>query len=87
MNTRLALIACAALLATGCEKTDHTSIDKWQNTQKGPGKLKKAFIDEGIDQEHSVVYRRSLAGGSAALSAEAASAMAGSGAEPSIARP
>ena len=32
MFTRVALIACVALVFSACEKTDHESIDKWQNT-------------------------------------------------------
>src|SRR3954469_525407 len=49
MSARLLLIALVAL--TGCEKTNHENIDKWTHTQKGPGKLKKAFADEGIDAD------------------------------------
>lgn len=53
MFTRVALIACIALVFSACEKTDHESIDKWQNTKKGPGKLKSAFVDEGLDADLS----------------------------------
>lgn len=53
MFTRVALIACVAMMMTACEKTDHESIDKWANTQKGPGKLKKAFTDDSIDADLS----------------------------------
>src|SRR3990167_5348785 len=40
-------------LGAGCEKTDHGTIDKWTRTEKGPGKLKKALTDEGIDPDLS----------------------------------
>ena len=50
MIARLVLIA---LLVAGCEKTNHDNIDKWTHTEKGPGKLKKAFADESIDAELS----------------------------------
>jgi hypothetical protein len=54
MFTRVALIACVALLfVSACEKTDHESIDKWASTKKGPGKLKKAFVDTGLDADLS----------------------------------
>ncbi len=49
---RLLTIA-AVLLFVGCEKTDHDSIDKWPRTEKGPGKLKKAVEDEGLDPDLS----------------------------------
>lgn len=44
----LAVIFCAA-----CEKTNDETIDKWMNTEKGPGKLKKTVADEGIDADLS----------------------------------
>ena len=52
MSARLLLIAIALVFA-GCEKTNHENIDKWTRTQKGPGKLKKALTDEGIDADLS----------------------------------
>ncbi len=56
MSARVLTIAvflwCAAALA-GCEKTTHENIDKWLGTAKGPGKLVKAFADEGLDAELS----------------------------------
>lgn len=51
MSARLLLIALLACAA--CEKVDHDNIDKWTHTQKGPGKLKKALEDEGIDADLS----------------------------------
>ena len=51
MSARLLLIAFVAL--AGCEKTNHENIDKWTHTQKGPGKLKNALADEGIDADLS----------------------------------
>lgn len=47
-----ASILLAALLVgslAGCEKTTHENLDKWMTTSKGPGKLVKAFADEGLD--------------------------------------
>ena len=41
------------VLAIGCEKTDHDTIDKWPRTEKGPGKLRKAVEDEGLDPDLS----------------------------------
>lgn len=52
MFARVLTIALALWVA-GCEKTSHESIDKWMGTQKGPGKLKKAFADEGLDADLS----------------------------------
>jgi hypothetical protein len=37
----------------GCEKPTHENIDKWLTTSKGPGKLVKAFADEGLPPELS----------------------------------
>jgi hypothetical protein len=53
MVARALTIAVALLLAAGCEKTNHESIDKWPRTQKGPGKLKKALADEDLDPDLS----------------------------------
>jgi len=47
------LAIAATLWLVGCEKTDHDNIDKWMRTDKGPGKLKKAFVDESIDPDLS----------------------------------
>lgn len=50
----LVFASLIALVALGaCEKTDHASIDKWQNTKKGPAKLKKALTDESLDPDLS----------------------------------
>lgn len=54
MLARALVIAVVALgLLAGCEKTDHETIDKWMDTSKGPGKLKKALADEGLDADLS----------------------------------
>lgn len=45
--------ACALAGASACEKTDHDNIDKWTHTQKGPDKLKAAFLDESLDPDLS----------------------------------
>lgn len=42
-----------ALVLAACEKTSHDSIDKWVNTEKGPGKLKKTVEDESVDADLS----------------------------------
>lgn len=47
------MIAIALLVCAGCEKTNHENIEKWTRTQKGPGKLKKALADEGLDADLS----------------------------------
>jgi hypothetical protein len=52
MFARVLLIAVLAF-TLGCEKVDHESIDKWAHTSKGPEKLRKALVDEGIDAELS----------------------------------
>lgn len=44
-------LAAALLSLAACEKTDHASIDKWMSTKKGPGKLKKACTDDGLDAD------------------------------------
>lgn len=46
-------LASATMSLAACEKTDHPTIEKWGNTQKGPEKLKKTFLDEGIDADLS----------------------------------
>jgi hypothetical protein len=48
-----ALPIAVVLFAFGCEKTDHDSIDKWTRTEKGPDKLRRAFVDESIDPDLS----------------------------------
>jgi hypothetical protein len=48
-----ALPIAVVLFAFGCEKTDHDSIDKWTRTEKGPEKLRRAFVDESIDPDLS----------------------------------
>src|SRR5687767_7874249 len=53
MVARVLLIAIALVAIASCEKTNHENIDKWTRTQKGPGKLKKALTDEGIDPDLS----------------------------------
>jgi hypothetical protein len=50
--TAAASILLAALLVgslAGCEDTTHENLDKWMTTSKGPGKLVKAFADEGLE--------------------------------------
>lgn len=48
----IALVLVVGGLA-GCEKTTHENLDKWLGTSKGPGKLVKAFADEGLDPDLS----------------------------------
>ncbi|MCX5740876.1 MAG: hypothetical protein NT062_00080 [Proteobacteria bacterium] len=47
------VMGLAISLLTGCETTDHPTIEKWGRTQKGPEKLQKAFTDEAIDADLS----------------------------------
>ncbi|MDX2087608.1 MAG: hypothetical protein SFX73_07150 [Kofleriaceae bacterium] len=47
------VLSFSSLTLVGCEKTNHENIDKWMKTQKGPGKLKKALTDEGLDPDLS----------------------------------
>lgn len=53
MLVRALTIAIALIFVAGCEKTNHENIDKWTRTQKGPGKLKKALVDEDLDPDLS----------------------------------
>lgn len=48
----VAAIACC-LLFTACEKTSHESIEKWETSKKGMGKLKSAFTDRSLDPDLS----------------------------------
>jgi hypothetical protein len=52
MLARVLLLAVLAF-AAGCEKPNHENLDKWMNTQKGPGKLKNALADESLDADLS----------------------------------
>lgn len=53
MFARLVPIALFMLALCACDKVDHASIDKWQNTKKGPGKLKEAFTNHSLDPDLS----------------------------------
>lgn len=53
MFARLVPIALVVMFAMGCEKPTHENIEKWAATKKGPGKLKQAFLDEGLDADLS----------------------------------
>ncbi|HEU0037446.1 MAG TPA: hypothetical protein VFQ53_42840 [Kofleriaceae bacterium] len=54
MFARVLPFALAVLwFVSGCEKTDHDSIDKWVRTEKGPGKLKTAVGNEDLDADLS----------------------------------
>jgi hypothetical protein len=53
MLARLVPIALVVMFAMGCEKPTHENIEKWAATKKGPGKLKQAFLDEGLDADLS----------------------------------
>ena len=53
MLSRLVPIALIALFAVGCEKPTHENIEKWAATQKGPAKLKAAFLNDGLDPDLS----------------------------------
>jgi hypothetical protein len=47
-----AAIACC-LLVTACEKTSHESIEKWESSKKGMGKLKAALTNKSLDPDLS----------------------------------
>ncbi len=47
------VLVFVASTSAGCEKVDHENVDKWTRTSKGPGKLRKALADEGIDADLS----------------------------------
>lgn len=51
----LATISCsiAFVCLASCGKADHANLDKWTRTEKGPAKIKKAFIDETLDVDLS----------------------------------
>ncbi|HEY5922018.1 MAG TPA: hypothetical protein VIV11_10130 [Kofleriaceae bacterium] len=53
MLRRVVPIALLALFALGCEKPTHENIEKWASTKKGPGKLKSAFLNDGLDPDLS----------------------------------
>ncbi|HEX5063200.1 MAG TPA: hypothetical protein VFV99_27680 [Kofleriaceae bacterium] len=53
MLSRLVPIALVAWFAVGCEKPTHENIEKWAATQKGPAKLKAAFLNDGLDADLS----------------------------------
>lgn len=46
------LFLCLVVIS-GCDKTDHESLDKWTRTHNGAAKIKKAFADESIDPDLS----------------------------------
>ncbi|KAB2888274.1 MAG: hypothetical protein F9K40_20610 [Kofleriaceae bacterium] len=52
LHVLVAAIACC-VLTTACEKTSHESIEKWETTKKGEGKLKDAFTDRSLDPDLS----------------------------------
>jgi len=53
MFARVLTIVLSMFFVAGCEKTDDANIDKWMNTDKGPGKLRKAIADEDLDPDLS----------------------------------
>ncbi|MBL4634786.1 MAG: hypothetical protein JKY56_13010 [Kofleriaceae bacterium] len=42
-NLLLPSLLAASMLVTACESVTHENLDKWANTQKGPGKLMDAL--------------------------------------------
>jgi hypothetical protein len=46
-------VGASCLAVAGCEKPTPDNIDKWMNTEKGPGKLRAAFLDEDLAVELS----------------------------------
>jgi hypothetical protein len=54
MLARFVLAAAAiAVLVGACDKATPENLDKWMRTEKGPDKLKKAFVDESLDPDLS----------------------------------
>ena len=50
----LVLVALLGLAAAGCDrKPTHENIDKWMQTEHGPGKLKAALVNGSIDPDLS----------------------------------
>ena len=45
MATRAMWVGVLVVLAIGCEGVSHENIDKWQETEKGPGKLEDALVE------------------------------------------
>jgi hypothetical protein len=52
LTVLVAAIACC-LVTAACEKTSHESIEKWETSKKGMGKLKEAFTDRSLDPDLS----------------------------------
>jgi hypothetical protein len=52
LTVLVAAIACCVLF-TACEKTSHESIEKWETSKKGMGKLKSTLTDRSIDPDLS----------------------------------
>ena len=50
---RIAVAFAVVISVAACEKTNADNIDKWMNTEKGPGKLRAAFLDEDLAAELS----------------------------------
>ncbi len=53
MFARALLFVVVVLGLGACEDTNHESIDKWKNTEKGPEKLRKALADDSLDADLS----------------------------------
>src|SRR5580698_9664542 len=52
MFARCVLAALVIAVAAGaCDKATPENLDKWMRTEKGPDKLKKAFVDETLDAD------------------------------------
>jgi len=56
----LAFAAVVAVVAAGCEKADHETIDHWLKTQKGPEKLKKTLQEPSLDPDLSAHAAQNL---------------------------
>lgn len=48
---RAAALVFVMLIAGCSDKVSHSNLDKWMQTENGPGKLKKALADESIDPD------------------------------------
>ena len=47
----LGALLCTAPVLSGCSKASHDNVEKWRNTEEGPGRLAKAVADADVDMD------------------------------------
>jgi hypothetical protein len=47
----LGAMLCAASVLTGCNKASHDNVEKWRNTEEGPGRLAGVVADSDVDMD------------------------------------